>query len=253
MEGYVKAFRSLLEWEWYTEPNVMRLFIHCLLNANYQQSKWRGDVIPAGSFITSSLKLSEELLLTRNQIRYALAKLEETKEITIKSTNRYTQINVINWAKYQCDDLSIHQQIPTQITNKSPTNHQQITTDKEIKEIQEIKELKELNTDDKDLQTSLPTINVVKKSKIVFIKPTVEEVAKYCLERENKIDAETFVAYYETRGWILSNKNQMKDWKSAIITWEKNSVSRISSKSADSNGFKPKVDKIGKPTRGIVL
>lgn len=111
----------------------------------------------------------------------------------------------------------------------------------------------ETKIDDKDLQTSLPPINVVKKSKIVFIKPTVEEVAKYCLERENKIDAETFVAYYETRGWILSNKNQMKDWKSAIITWEKNSVSRISSKSADSNGFKPKVDKIGKPTRGIVL
>lgn len=53
-----------------------------------------------------------------------------------------------------------------------------------------------------------------------FIPPTVKEVQAYCRERNNGIDAEHFIAFYEAKGWMLG-KNKMKDWKSAIITWEK--------------------------------
>jgi hypothetical protein len=54
-----------------------------------------------------------------------------------------------------------------------------------------------------------------------FVKPTVDEVAEYCRERRNNIDAESFVAFYSTNGWKLSNGNKMADWKSAVVTWEK--------------------------------
>lgn len=54
-----------------------------------------------------------------------------------------------------------------------------------------------------------------------FVKPTVEEVKAYCEERGNSIDAEKFVAYYESNGWKVG-KNSMKDWKAAVRTWEKN-------------------------------
>lgn len=53
-----------------------------------------------------------------------------------------------------------------------------------------------------------------------FSKPSVQEVAEYCNERRNGIDAEEFVAFYESKGWMVG-KSRMKDWKSAIITWEK--------------------------------
>lgn len=53
-----------------------------------------------------------------------------------------------------------------------------------------------------------------------FVPPTVEEVAEYCRERNNGIDAEAFVAFYGAKGWMIG-KNKMKDWKKAIITWEK--------------------------------
>lgn len=58
----------------------------------------------------------------------------------------------------------------------------------------------------------------VKKNR--FTPPTVAEVREYCLERRNGIDAEEFVAFYESKGWMVG-KNPMKKWKSAIITWEK--------------------------------
>lgn len=54
-----------------------------------------------------------------------------------------------------------------------------------------------------------------------FLPPTVEEVKTYCDERNNGIDPEEFVSFYESKGWMIG-KNKMKDWKAAIRTWEKN-------------------------------
>lgn len=54
-----------------------------------------------------------------------------------------------------------------------------------------------------------------------FIPPTVDEVKAYCLERQNGIDAQTFVDFYESKGWMIG-KSKMKDWKAAVRTWERN-------------------------------
>ena len=54
-----------------------------------------------------------------------------------------------------------------------------------------------------------------------FAKPTIEEIAEYCRERNNTVDAEAFYAFYESNGWKVG-KNPMKSWKMAVITWEKN-------------------------------
>lgn len=58
------------------------------------------------------------------------------------------------------------------------------------------------------------------ESKKRFRPPTVEEVEAYCLERNNKVDAERFVDFYASNGWRVG-KNPMKDWKAAVRTWEK--------------------------------
>ena len=53
-----------------------------------------------------------------------------------------------------------------------------------------------------------------------FIPPSVDEVEAYCIERKNGVDAQRFIDYYETRGWMLG-KTKMKDWKAAVRTWER--------------------------------
>lgn len=53
----------------------------------------------------------------------------------------------------------------------------------------------------------------------IFKKPSVEEIKKYCEERKNNIDAESFYDFYESKGWYVG-KNKMKDWKACIRTWE---------------------------------
>lgn len=52
-----------------------------------------------------------------------------------------------------------------------------------------------------------------------FIKPTIEEIKNYCLERNNKIKADRFYDFYESKGWKVG-KNPMKDWKACVRTWE---------------------------------
>lgn len=54
-----------------------------------------------------------------------------------------------------------------------------------------------------------------------FTPPTLEEVKAYCLERQNGVDAERFIDYYTSNGWLVG-KNKMKDWKAAVRTWERN-------------------------------
>ena len=53
-----------------------------------------------------------------------------------------------------------------------------------------------------------------------FQPPSVSEVADYCRERGNTINAEQFVDFYEARGWKLGRQT-MRDWKAAVRTWER--------------------------------
>lgn len=51
-------------------------------------------------------------------------------------------------------------------------------------------------------------------------KPSVEEIAAYCRQRTNCIDAGQFFDYYESTGWHIGIY-PMKDWKAAIRMWER--------------------------------
>lgn len=85
----------------------------------------------------------------------------------------------------------------------------------------ELEKEKELDLDKSD-----------KPTRTRFIPPTLEEVQAYCKERNNNVDAERFINYYTSNGWKVG-KNKMKDWKSAVRTWEKNNYSTSNNKNND--------------------
>ena len=60
-----------------------------------------------------------------------------------------------------------------------------------------------------------------KNNTVRFTPPTVEQVREYCAARGNNVDAQSFVDFYESKGWMIG-KNAMKDWRAAVRTWEKN-------------------------------
>ena len=56
---------------------------------------------------------------------------------------------------------------------------------------------------------------------ICFHKPTLEQVREYCEERNNNVNPEQFIDFYESKNWMIG-KNKMKNWKACVRTWEKN-------------------------------
>ena len=79
-----------------------------------------------------------------------------------------------------------------------------------------------LNRDIKSIDKS--NSNKDKETDIYTFKaPTVEEVAEYCSERGNNVDAERFVSYYTANGWRVG-KNPMQDWRAAVQSWESNGI-----------------------------
>ena len=74
-EGFIKIYRQLLEWEWYTDVNTKVLFLHCLLKANYKTKKYQKNTVKKGSFVTSLESLSKETGLTIKMNEEAIVKI----------------------------------------------------------------------------------------------------------------------------------------------------------------------------------
>lgn len=88
---------------------------------------------------------------------------------------------------------------------------------------------------DKEIEIDKPI-----KKRTVFKPPTVEQVKEYCLERNNNIDAEYFIDFYASKGWMVG-KNKMKDWKASLRTWE-----RKDKKSANTDKIANRVSEVDK-------
>jgi len=58
------------------------------------------------------------------------------------------------------------------------------------------------------------------KGKDRFKPPTVEDVSEYCQQRKNRVDPQTWIDFYQSKGWMVGS-NKMKDWKAAVRTWER--------------------------------
>ena len=69
-----------------------------------------------------------------------------------------------------------------------------------------------------------------------FIKPDIKQIAAYCRERQNGIDAQRFFDYYESNGWKVG-KSPMKDWKATVRNWERNGYSSDTQQKKSDNGF----------------
>lgn len=193
-EPFIKLYKKLLKWEWYEDTNTFRLFMHCLLKANWKAGEWHGMTINPGQFVTSLPKLSKETGLSIQQTRTALTHMISTGEITDKSYSKFRVITVNKWSDYQ-------------EVNRQLTDNQQTTNTQSNSELTSIEEIK--NKRIKEI-----------KNNSTFVKPTVEEVRAYCLERGNGVDPEAFVSFYDSKGWMIG-KNKMKDWKAAVRTWER--------------------------------
>ena len=206
--GFIALQRKILDWEWYTDPNTFRLFIHLLLKANHAPKKWQGQIIDRGQVITGRITLSKELKLSEQQIRTSINKLKKTEEITSTATSHYTLITLVNYNSYQDK--------PKTATNKAniqqPADNQPVTTNNNI------------------------TTKQVKRVKAVaFTRPAIDQIKDYIQEKQYSVDPDRFFNYYESNGWKVG-RNSMKSWKAALTNWQTKEAQNETHKKHGNNG-----------------
>lgn len=135
--GFVKLSKQVLEWQWYNDPNVARLYFHILLKANFKENNWRGIEIKIGEFVTSLDKLHIELNISIQTIRTALKKLERTGYIERRPTNQFTLIKLLDSDVFTKEFFISNKQVNNPKTiKKHSSNNQVTTTNKEKKELE---------------------------------------------------------------------------------------------------------------------
>lgn len=194
MEGFIQIQRKILEWEWYSDINTFKLFLHLLLTANYKESKWRWETINPWQILTWRKQLAQQTWLSEQQVRTVLDKLESTWEITSKITNKYSILTLNNWASY-------NQQDNKRITNNQPTSNQQVTTSNKYNNI---------NKDNKDTVVATQP-NEYQESILYLKKQTLENIDIPDFAESYKNDWIAFIAYW-TEKW--------RTWK-IRAEWEK--------------------------------
>lgn len=216
-EGFVKIHRSILNWQWFSKKNMVQFWLYLLLKANHKDGYIRGIEVKKGQLLTGRKKISEETGLSEQEVKTCLKCLKSTNEITIKTTNKYSLITIMNWDKYQCcgDDSNQqnNQQTNQQTTINQPTSNHQATTNKNVKNNKNDKNIKEKEINKE--RENAPKVAITR-----FIKPTIEEIEYYAESIGYKLEGQRFIDYYDSNGWKVG-KNHMKDWKATVRSWKR--------------------------------
>ena len=62
--------------------------------------------------------------------------------------------------------------------------------------------------------------------KIVFVPPTLKQVKDYIAQKQLKVDAENFLNFYESHGWMVG-KTPIKNWQATLKLWHTRAVKTV--------------------------
>jgi len=209
-DGYVLFPRALLDPDcclMRRPPLYFKLWSWLLVKANFRdRSKLR-----RGQLLTTIDEMRQAMAFyigyrrqtpSRDEIRNAYEALTKATMITTARTTRGIIITICNYDEYQdFKSYEAHDETHDENTAK----HQPGPSDTENIRKQRIHNKSTVHR---------------------FTPPAPEEVRAYCEERRNGIDPQQFIDHYEARGWIPKGyTQQMKCWKAAVRTWERNGMS----------------------------
>ena len=215
--GWIKLYRDLIGKAIWTlsTPEQKVILITLLLMANHEAKDWewkgRRFICKPGQMVTSLEAIAKEAgkgVSIRN-VRTALERFQNFGFLTNESTKQSRLITICNWESYQKIEEQADKQTDKRLTNDRQTGDKRVTTNKNDKN--DKKNIKE--KEKSEVQTTKR-----------FRPPTLQEVEAYIRERDYPIDADRFVDYYTSNGWMVG-KNRMKDWQAAVRSWARKSQS----------------------------
>lgn len=132
MAGWISLHRKLMDNPIYSNANMLKLWIHCLMKASHSgHDQLVGNQmvkLEIGEFVTGRNALADEFnkgakkddVVSAITLWRWLKNFEEWQMLNIKSTTKYSVVAVSNWSE--------HQQSEQQVNSKRTTDEQQVNT-----------------------------------------------------------------------------------------------------------------------------
>lgn len=99
-DNWIKIYRNLQDWEWYSDSHMVHLLIHLLINAEIDDVTWKGRTIKRGQIVASRSALSRDTGISERTIRTCLQRLVKGNDISIETNKLYSVISVLNFDYY---------------------------------------------------------------------------------------------------------------------------------------------------------
>ena len=128
--GYIKIWRKTFDSGIQRDPKLFLLWVYLLTEATHKEidlliGNQKVHLVP-GQLVTGRKTLAKNLFLSQQEIRTRLLRLEKFGNLTIKSTNKFSIISIINWDTYQVKESVTNQQSNQHLTSNQPAlNHKQ--------------------------------------------------------------------------------------------------------------------------------
>ncbi len=138
--GYIKLYRKITNSFVWTNPNMLKLWMLCLMKASHKGNKFlfNGQEIhvSSGQFVTGGHAIAKEFnegvpidnqVVGRTLWRW-LKKFENEEMLSIKSNTKYSVVTIKNWDDYQVSDNQVSSDRQASVkpvsTNKNAKNEE---------------------------------------------------------------------------------------------------------------------------------
>ena len=162
----------------------------------------------------SNSYFAEKFNMDEKTVSRKIKKLEKLNYIQISYIKRGFEIQK---REIRVTNLSLEGQKnhPSGDKNVTPSSDKNVTPSSDKNVTDNITSINSTSIDNNNY------VIVIGQKQKKFVKPSLREISDYCKERNNDVNPERFLNYYEANGWKVG-RNNMKDWKAAIRTWEVN-------------------------------
>jgi hypothetical protein len=145
-DGYVKLYRKIIDSAIFTDPELLKLWLYCLLKASHKEIYESVDGIKEpvhlmpGQFVTGRYSLHREYYQRKKKKQKSpltvwnwMQILKNLGNIDIKSNNKFSIVTIVNRDSYQGTFTKNEHQNEQQTNNRLTTDYQQTITNKNVK------------------------------------------------------------------------------------------------------------------------
>ena len=213
-KGWVKLLRTTVDNPLLNkDPDHLALWIHLLCSAAFEPTPallgGKRIVLQPGQLTTGRKQLAVNSRIQESKVERTLKAFENNHLIEQQKTNKNRLITILPWNEIQCGEQQIEQ----------PVNNERTTSEQPLNTLEEIKNARN------------EEYTAHKAPRARFVPPTVKEVQDYCAEKGYySIDPQLFVAHYEANGWVQGKGRPLKNWKAAVLTWDRRDKSNSKEK-----------------------